>query len=145
MAHWNVPSGSWRRPAVEHGVEHPVQMSVGMSDGERLWAVRYSSEHQSRTLFVSDRGETLRKLHPDNPRLQRFTDEDRVVVSEPPGDLPGVWLPIPESTALVIQPGDDEQQPFRPHRPSGDRVPIAAASRPLAFPHEGVHAIRAAP
>ena len=72
----------------EHGVEHPVQMSVGMSDGERLWAVRYSTEHQSRTLFVSDRGETLRKLHPDNPRLQRFTDEDRVVVSDRPATSP---------------------------------------------------------
>jgi predicted glutamine amidotransferase len=101
----------------EHGVEHPVQMSVGMSDGERLWAVRYSSERQSRTLFVSERAETLRQLHPHNPRLQRFTDEDRVVVSEPPGDLPGAWLPVPESTALIIQAGADEQRPFQPRWP----------------------------
>ena len=82
-----------------------------MSDGERLWAVRYSTEHHSRTLFVSEHADTLRKLHPDNPRLQRFTDEDRVVVSEPPGDLPGAWLAVPESTALIIQPGADEQRP----------------------------------
>ena len=101
----------------EHGVEHPIQMTVGMSNGERLWAVRYSSEHQSRTLFVSEHADTLRKLHPANLRLQQFTDEDRIVVSEPPGDLPGVWLAIPESTALVIQPGADEQQPFNPHWP----------------------------
>jgi hypothetical protein len=36
-----------------------------------------------------------------------------LVVSEPPG----AWLEIPESTALVIQPGEDEQRPFRPQRP----------------------------
>ena len=101
----------------EHGVEHPIQMTVGISNGERLWAVRYSSEHQSRTLFVSEHADALRKLHPDNPRLQRFTDEDRIVVSEPPGDLPGAWLPIAESTALIIQPGADEQRPFHPHWP----------------------------
>ena len=98
----------------KHGIEHPMQMTVGMSDGERLWAVRYSSQHESRTLFVSEHADTLRKLHPDNPRLQQFTDEDRVVVSEPPGDLPGAWLAIPESTALIIQPGADEQRPFQP-------------------------------
>ena len=37
------------------GVEHPVQGTFGISDGERLQAIRYSSEHASRTLFVSDR------------------------------------------------------------------------------------------
>ena len=61
--------------------------------------------------------DALRKLHPDNPRLQQFTREDRVVVSEPPGDLPGAWLAIPESTAMIIQPGDDEQRPFEPRWP----------------------------
>jgi glutamine amidotransferase len=101
----------------EHGIEHPIQMTVGISNGERLWAIRYSTEHQSRTLFVSEHADALRKLHPDNPRIQQFTDEDRVVVSEPPGDLPGAWLAIPESTALIIQPGADEQQPFNPHSP----------------------------
>ena len=86
----------------KHGIEHPMQMTVGMSNGERLWAVRCSSQHESRTLFVSEQADTLRKLHPDNPRLQQFTDEDRIVVSEPPGDLPGAWLAVPESTALII-------------------------------------------
>jgi predicted glutamine amidotransferase len=101
----------------EHGVEHPVQMTVGISDGERLWAVRYSSEHRSRTLFVSEHAEALRQLHPGNARLQRFTDEDRIVVSEPPGNLPGAWLEIPESSAVIIQPGPDDQRAFRPCLP----------------------------
>src|SRR3954465_5742008 len=38
--------------ARERGVKDPVQMTVGISDGESVWAVRYSSAHESRTLFV---------------------------------------------------------------------------------------------
>jgi glutamine amidotransferase len=99
-----------------HGVEHPVQMTLGFSDGERLWAVRYSSEHHSRTLYVSADAAAVRALHPDNERFRRLTDEDRVVVSEPLSDLPGVWIEVPESTALIIQQGADEQRAFEPHR-----------------------------
>jgi glutamine amidotransferase len=61
--------------------------------------------------------DALRRLDPDNPRLQHVTNADRIVVSEPPGDLAGPWLEIPESTPLIIQPGPDEQQPVHPHAP----------------------------
>lgn len=105
-----------------HGIEYPVQMTLGFSNGERLWAVRYSSEHQSRSLYVSADAKTVQALHPDNERFKRLTDEDRIVVSEPLSDLPGIWLEVPESTALVIQLGDDEQVPFQP------KVPAAVAA-----------------
>jgi predicted glutamine amidotransferase len=101
--------------AARHGVERAVQASMGLSDGERLWAFRYSTEGTSRTLFMSHDAEDIRKLHPENPRLQRLRDEDRVVVSEPLADLTGVWHKIPESTVLVVQPGADAMLPFRPH------------------------------
>jgi predicted glutamine amidotransferase len=112
-----------------HGIEHPVQMSVGFSDGERLYAVRYSTEHRSRTLFVSEDVASVRALHPDNVRLQRMTAEDRVVVSEPVSDLPGAWREVPESTALIIQRGPDEERPFRPRPPSG----VSAAASDLVL------------
>ena len=103
--------------AARHGIEHPVQASMGLSDGHRLWAFRYSTEHASRSLFMSHEAGDIKALHPENPRLQRLRDEDRVVVSEPLADLTGVWHKIPESTVLVVQPGADDQQPFRPHDP----------------------------
>jgi glutamine amidotransferase len=97
-----------------HGVEHPVQMTVGISDGERVWAVRYSSAHESRTLFLSEDVDALRRLHPDNARLQQLTDGDRVVVSEPLADLQGAWIEIPESTAVLVEAGGYEQRSFKP-------------------------------
>ena len=101
----------------EHGVDYPVQGTFGFSNGERLWGVRYSSEHASRTLYVSADAKTVQALHPDNARFQRMTDEDRMIVSEPLSDLPGVWIAVPESTALVVQSGVDEQVPFEPRMP----------------------------
>jgi predicted glutamine amidotransferase len=102
--------------AERHGVDGPVQASMGLTDGERLWAFRYSSERKSRTLFSSRDAASVQRLHPGNERFQRMRDEDRLVVSEPLSDLPGVWESIPESTVLVVQPGEDEQHPFRPSR-----------------------------
>jgi glutamine amidotransferase len=101
-----------------HGVEYPMQGTLGFTNGERLWAVRYSSEHKSRTLYASADRQTLQSLYPDNARFQRLTDEDRMVVSEPLSDLPGVWIAVPESTALVIQAGADEHHPFEPRMPA---------------------------
>jgi predicted glutamine amidotransferase len=100
--------------ARERGVENAVQMTVGISDGERVWAVRYSSVHESRTLFLSEDVDALRRLHPDNPRLQQLTEGDRVVVSEPLADLPGAWIEVPESTAVLLEDGGYEQRTFKP-------------------------------
>jgi predicted glutamine amidotransferase len=98
-----------------HGVDFPFQGSVGVSDGESLWVVRYSSEGRSRSLFASADVHTLRALHPDNPRLQRVRDGDRVIVSEPFSDLPGMWHEIPEATAVTVHRGGAlEQHPFTP-------------------------------
>ena len=102
--------------AERHGIENPVQASIGVSDGERLWAVRYSTEGRSRSLFASADADSVLRLYPDNPRLQRVRDEDRLVVSEPFSDLPGLWNEIPESTVFIVQPGPDEQRPFTPRR-----------------------------
>jgi glutamine amidotransferase len=91
-----------------------MQMTIGLSDGERFWAFRYSSNHDSRTLFVSEDVDTLRQLHPENERLQQVNEGDRVVVSEPLGDLAGAWLEVPESTAVLVADGRYDQQPFQP-------------------------------
>jgi hypothetical protein len=44
--------------------------------------------------------------------LRGLGDDTGLVVSEPPGDLEGAWLEVPESSAGVIRPGADEIRPF---------------------------------
>ena len=99
-----------------HGVEQPIQMTVATTDGRTIWAFRYSSEGDSRSLYYSTNMDTLRALHPELEELGALSDETRVVVSEPLGDLPGAWNEVPESHVGIIQPGDDELRPFTPSR-----------------------------
>ena len=54
-----------RAVAARHGVPHPFQGTVATTDGESIWAFRYSSERKSRTLFYTTDVPTLRKLYPD--------------------------------------------------------------------------------
>lgn len=107
----------------EHGVEHPLQMSVAVTDGERIVAARYSSEGDSRSLYFSTRADVLKKQYPDIPELQLLSDEARAIVSEPLGDLVGAWNEVPESSLGIVQRGEDELRPFTPRRraaaPSG--------------------------
>ena len=99
------------------GVEHPLQMTVGLSDGERLYAVRYASGPVVNTLFVSSSVADIRLLYPEDERFRHFSDEARVVVSEPLIDLPGLWEEIPTSSSLVVQDGPDAITAFRPQPP----------------------------
>ena len=99
------------------GVEYPIQMTVATTDGESIWAFRYSSEGQSRSLYLSTAVSALRELHPDVEVLQGLSDETRLVVSEPLGDLSGAWNEVPESSAGVVRPGTDEMRAFSPVAP----------------------------
>jgi glutamine amidotransferase len=100
-----------------YGVEFPMQMTVATTDGDRLWCFRYSSEGDSRSLFFSNDMTALQETHPENEALRSLSEETRLVVSEPLGDLRGAWVPVPESAFGVIQKGDDDLGAFHPVAP----------------------------
>jgi predicted glutamine amidotransferase len=105
-----------------YGVEHPIQMTVATSNGEDVWAFRYSSERSSRSLFFSTAVHNLRELYPHMPMFQNLDDETRLIVSEPLADLPGAWNEIPESSWGLVQPGQDRLETFTPREP--ESVPV---------------------
>jgi len=98
----------------ENGIEYPLQMTVAVTDGEGMWAFRYSSERKSRTLFYSTDRETLMKLYPDNPMFAKYDNDSRFVVSEPLSDLPGVWNEVPEASCVRVHGPCIEVTPFEP-------------------------------
>jgi glutamine amidotransferase len=99
-----------------HGTEHPIQMTIGTTDGSSVWAFRYSSEGKSRSLYYSTDMRSVREMYPERPRLQEASDETRIIVSEPVVDLPGAWNEVPESSYGVVRDGEDELHEFRPLR-----------------------------
>ena len=102
--------------AEKHGVQSPMQMTVAATNGEQVWAFRYSSAGTSRSLYHSTDLSTLRHQFPDNPELHDLSDDARLVVSEPLGDLRGAWREVPESTCVVIDHGKESLLPFSPTR-----------------------------
>ena len=79
-----------------------------------IWTFRYSSEGRSRSLYHSVDVSTLRHQYPDNPGLHELSDDARLVVSEPLGNLRGAWREVPESTCVIIRGGHEELLPFSP-------------------------------
>ena len=107
-------AGFVEQVAEEHGVENPLQMTLGISDGESLYAVRYSSEGKSRTLFHSASRDATMDIAPD---AGRFSKDARAIVSEPLTDLEEEWVPVPESSFLTIRKGVVSCEPFAPIAP----------------------------
>jgi len=102
----------------QHGVDRPLQMTVATSDGATVWAFRYASQGEPRSLYYSTDEPTLRRMYPDNELLQHVSTDSRLVVSEPLGDLPGVWNEVPPASFSVLRDGRDDIYDFTPTRDS---------------------------
>jgi glutamine amidotransferase len=100
------------------GVPNPFQGTIATTDGEGIWAFRYSTEGRSRSLFYTTDVRTLRTLYPERELFQELSSEARLIVSEPLGDVAGVWNEVPEASYGVVGLGHDELSPFRPRPPS---------------------------
>lgn len=98
----------------EHGVEHPLQMSLGISDGERLYGFRYSSEGNTRTLYYSDSIAAIKDIAPE---AGKYSPDARAIVSEPLSDLENVWIKVEESTFVSIREGNVQLSEFGPELP----------------------------
>jgi len=108
-------------------VPNPFQGTVATSDGETIWAFRYSSERKSRTLFYTTDVSTLRKLYPDRELFKQVSDDARLIVSEPLGDVAGVWNEVPEGSYGIVGPDRNEMHPFHPEAPAQtSRTPSAS-------------------
>jgi glutamine amidotransferase len=99
------------------GVKDPFQGTIATTDGERLWVFRYSSEGRSRSLFFTRDVRMLRQQYPEREILRQVSDDARLVVSEPIGDLPGAWNEVPEASYGVVGKGHDQLLPFTAKAP----------------------------
>ena len=89
-------------------------MTLGISDGESLYAVRYSTGGKSRSLFHSASRDATMEIAPD---AGRFSRDARAIVSEPLSDLETDWIPVPEASFITISRGEVSCKPFAPIMP----------------------------
>ena len=105
----------------QRGIEYPFQGTVATTDGESLWAFRYSSEGKSRSLFFTRDVRALREEYPDREILREVSGDTRLVVSEPVGTLPGAWVEMPEASYGMVGKEGDRLVPFAPKPPPKSR------------------------
>ena len=111
--------------ADRHGVPHPFQ---GTSRPPTARASGRSATRASETRARSSTpptSPTLRELYPDRQELQQFSDDARLIVSEPLGDVAGVWNEVPESTYGHVG-SRPRRAPAVPTQGAGEPVPVVA-------------------
>ena len=115
--------------AAAAGLSDPaLQMTVGVSDGRRRYAARYASGARSTPCTSAKTPISVRMLYPENERLAHFSDDARVVFSEPLTELPGLWREPAPATALVI--GDDvDERDFCPIPPGVGKTTLSNGVR----------------
>jgi glutamine amidotransferase len=92
-------------------IVNPVEMTLCISDGERLYAFRYRSQGCPPSLFHSTSLDALEDLHPS---YGGFEEGAVAVVSEPLDGLTDHWHEISESTVAIVEGGAVETRPFEP-------------------------------
>ncbi len=98
--------------ARENGIAESLWMTLGLSDGKSIHAVRYASDGEAPTLYYSKAVDDLTLLNPE--LRERLGPQARALVSEPIGEYVSNWILVPQSSALRLCDGGVELVPFRP-------------------------------
>ena len=107
-----------------NGIVEPLRLTAALTDGERVFAVRYSSDRASPSLFFG--GASGVRDSEGRLCVDGDDDESLLVVSEPLDRDFGNWTAVPEAQAVVAEPGGVLVKAFTPAR------------RARATPAEGV-------
>ncbi|MCA9319905.1 MAG: class II glutamine amidotransferase [Planctomycetes bacterium] len=112
------PSGSLARTvfriealAREEDIKAPLSMTAALTDGSRLFAVRYASNGDAPSLFHSLNLHALRECHGGS---ERFPGKGCVILSEPLDDVSQHWTEVPNGTFLTIEEGRVSSSAFVP-------------------------------
>lgn len=85
---------------IKHGIHAPFKLTAGLSDGEKIYAIRYATTGEAKSLYLNKNAQALtdeesRVILPKNARL---------LVSEPLSDMRDYWQSIPPQHFIEIAP-----------------------------------------
>lgn len=88
-----------------------AKMTIAVSDGERIFALRYSSCRQSQTLYHSRNIHALREV---GGHCEELPPDGVIILSEPMDSVSEHWEEIPESSLLIVDKHYIAMTPFEP-------------------------------
>ena len=93
------------------GIKGPFRLTCALSDGKSLYAIRYATDGEPKTLYHnrpgSDLGDVLGSDRPDPP-------DGIILLSEPIDDCPENWHSVAPSSFVTVADGKVKVEPFRP-------------------------------
>ena len=91
----------------EAGITAPLRITAAATDGEQIFAIRYSSDRQSPSLFYG---------HTAFTGVDGDVDKGAVIIlSEPLDSDSGKWVEIPDEQFVVVGGGAVSISPFVAH------------------------------
>jgi glutamine amidotransferase len=96
----------------KHGIAEVLWMTVAVSDGKSIYAVRYASDGDAPTLYHSREMSEVYKLAPH--LIDRLSPSTRLVVSEPLGRTADAWQLVPQNSSVRVRGNEIEVRPFAP-------------------------------
>jgi glutamine amidotransferase len=113
------PLGALARMAgfIEHtgrsrGIDEALWMTVAVSDGKALYALRYASDGAAPSLYHSRDMEDIYRINPETRQL--LASSTRVIVSEPVGRFAEMWQEVPQNSSVEVMGERVEIRPFTP-------------------------------
>ena len=92
------------------GIKAPAVFTCALADGENIYAVRYSSDRNSKSLYVNrDRSGMEELMGETTPRRAAH-----IILSEPLDDCSDHWEAVPESSFVSVRNGRLTIEPFNP-------------------------------
>jgi hypothetical protein len=108
-------AGFIEHAAHQRGIAEALGMTVAVSDGKSIWAVRYASDGDAPTLYHSRDMSDVYQLNPQ--LIDRLSAMTRLVVSEPLGTIADAWKMVPQNSSIRVTGAEIEVQPFAPVAP----------------------------
>lgn len=96
---------------IQYDIEAPFKITAALSDGKQIFAIRYSTDRDSNTLFHSRNPHALEEVINLAPGQD---PEGVLVLSEPLDKVSEHWQEVPEATFLRTQMGKVILEPFAP-------------------------------
>ncbi|MDG2054327.1 MAG: class II glutamine amidotransferase [Phycisphaerales bacterium] len=93
------------------GVKEPFRMTVSVSDGQRIIAVRFCADGEAPTLYHSRSEKALHEVCGD---LKNASSDGMLILSEPLDDISEHWEPIETGSVLVAHHGNVTTNIFDP-------------------------------
>lgn len=94
-----------------HSITDPCRLTLVVSDGEALYGLRYSSDQDSKTMYINKGSDALRQIEGD---VNDIPDKGIVLLSEPLDDCSENWELLGESSFVEVRDGNVEISRFSP-------------------------------